>query len=257
MYDHLTLAPKKTMTAIASDTANRPGGVPTQTTIAIERLRADIVSGRLRPNEKLRVQALAEHYGFAASALREALSRLVTDALVVVEDQRGFRVSPVSRESLIELTDARVGIECLAIRRAIQFGDVAWESSVIGAYHRLSRCSEIPDPNSQDMLQWSRCHQDFHQALIAACRSKWLLYFTNLLYQQSERYRMLATLTKPKRKRNVPKEHEELMNAVVERDADRACTLIEAHFQETTRLLLEADDMRKPAALKAKRATRR
>jgi DNA-binding GntR family transcriptional regulator len=240
------------MTATASDPATRPGGIPTQTTIAIERLRADIVSGRLRPNEKLRVQALAEHYGFAASALREALSRLVTDALVVAEDQRGFRVSPVSRDSLIELTEARVGIECLALRRAIEFGDVAWESTVIGAYHRLSRCTEIPDPGSGDMLQWSACHQDFHQALIAACRSKWLLYFSNLLYQQSERYRMLATLTRPKRKRNVPKEHEGLMNAVIERDAERACTLIAAHFHETTRLLLEADDLEKAHAPKPK-----
>ncbi len=241
-----------TMTATASDPGTRPGGIPTQTTIAIERLRADIVSGRLRPNEKLRVQALAEHYGFAASALREALSRLVTDALVVAEDQRGFRVSPVSRDSLIELTEARVGIECLALRRAIEFGDVAWESTVIGAYHRLSRCTEMPDPSSGDMLQWSICHQDFHHALIAACRSKWLLYFSNLLYQQSERYRMLATLTRPKRKRNVPKEHEGLMNAVIERDAERACTLIAAHFHETTRLLLEADDLQNAAASKPK-----
>ena len=243
------------MTAIASQPGNRPGGVPTQTTIAIERLRADIVSGRLRPNEKLRVQALAEHYGFAASALREALSRLVTDALVVAEDQRGFRVSPVSRESLIELTEARVGIECLALRRAIEFGDVAWESAVIGAFHRLSRCSEMPDTNSGDMLQWSVCHQDFHHVLIAACRSKWLIYFSNLMYQQSERYRMLATLTRPKRKRNVPEEHEGLMSAVVERDADRACTLIAAHFHETTRLLLEADDLEKgpPSGNKARR----
>jgi DNA-binding GntR family transcriptional regulator len=245
------------MTAIASEPNSRPGGVPTQTTIAIERLRADIVSGRLRPNEKLRVQALAEHYGFAASALREALSRLVTDALVVAEDQRGFRVSPVSRESLIELTEARVGIECLALRRAIEFGDVAWESTVVGAFHRLSRCSEIPDPNSDGMLQWSVCHQDFHHALIAACRSKWLIYFSNLMYQQSERYRMLATLARPKRRRNVPKEHEGLMSAVVERDADRACALIAAHFQETTRLLLEADDLDKvpKAATRARRTS--
>jgi len=251
------------MTAIASEPGTRPGGVPTQTTIAIERLRADIVSGRLRPNEKLRVQALAEHYGFAASALREALSRLVTDALVVAEDQRGFRVSPVSRESLIELTEARVGVECLALRRAIEFGDLTWESTVVGAFHRLSRCSEMPDPNSGDMLQWSVCHQEFHHALIAACRSKWLVYFSNLMYQQSERYRMLATLTRPKRKRNVPKEHEGLMSAVVERDADRACNLITAHFHETTRLLLEADDLEKagspkprPPRVSASRANR-
>jgi len=79
---------KKTMTAIASDTANRPGGVPTQTTIAIERLRADIVSGRLRSNEKLRVQALAEHYGFAAGALREAHFQETTRLLLEADDMR-------------------------------------------------------------------------------------------------------------------------------------------------------------------------
>jgi DNA-binding GntR family transcriptional regulator len=68
---------------------------------------------------------------------------------------------------------------------------------------------------------------------------------------------MLSTMTRPKRKRNVPEEHEELMNAVIERDVDRACALIEAHLQETARLLLEADDLGKLAAPKAKQVARR
>jgi DNA-binding GntR family transcriptional regulator len=219
----------------------RTSGARTQTTIAIERLRTDIVTGKLRPNEKLRVQALAERYGIAASSLREALSRLVTDALVVAEDQRGFRVSPVSRADLVDLTETRVGIECLALSRAIELGDVGWESEIIGAFHRLSRCQEGGDPASLEATHWSACHADFHRALIAGCRSEWLLYFSRLMYEKSDRYRMLATFSRPPGARNPLGEHEALMNAVIKRDKDQACRLLAAHFRETTRLLLEAD----------------
>jgi DNA-binding GntR family transcriptional regulator len=227
------------MTVTASDPV-RASGAPTQTTIAIERLRTDIVTGKLRPNEKLRVQALAERYGIAASSLREALSRLVTDALVVAEDQRGFRVSPVSRADLLDLTEARVGIECLALARAIELGDVGWESEIIGAFHRLSRCREGGDPASAETRHWGACHAEFHQALIAGCRSEWLLYFCRLMYEKSERYRMLATFARPPG-RNALGEHEALMAAAVKRDREDACRLLGTHYRETTRLLLEAD----------------
>lgn len=219
----------------------RTSGARTQTTIAIERLRTDIVTGKLRPNEKLRVQALAERYGIAASSLREALSRLVTDALVVAEDQRGFRVSPVSRADLLDLTEARVGIECLALTRAIERGDVGWESEIIGAFHRLSRCKEGGDPASPEAQHWGACHTDFHRALIAGCGSEWLMYFSRLMYEKSDRYRMLVTFSRPPGSRNPLAEHEALMNAAIKRDKDEACRLMALHFRETTRLLLEAD----------------
>jgi len=218
----------------------RTGGARTQTSIAIERLREEIITGKLPPNEKLRVQALAARYGLATSSLREALSRLVTDALVVAEDQRGFRVSPVSRSGLIDLTEARVGIECLALTRSIEYGDVAWESEVIGAFHRLSRCSETTQPNSAEAAVWSSAHAEFHSALIAACRSEWLLYFSSLMYQQSDRYRLLNAFSRPPGTRNALHEHEALMNATVKRESARACELLAAHYRETTRQLLEA-----------------
>jgi DNA-binding GntR family transcriptional regulator len=223
------------------DTARRSNAARTQTSIAIDKLRTDIVTGKLRPNEKLRVQALAQHYGLAASSLREALSRLVTDALVVAEDQRGFRVSPVSRGRLLDLTEARVGIECVALKRSIEYGDVAWEADLLGAYHRLSRYPETTRPDSPEAQVWSTAHAEFHRALIAACRSEWLMYFSALMYQQSDRYRLLATFSRPAGNRNPLAEHEAMMKAAIGRDATRACELLSEHFRETTRRLLETD----------------
>jgi DNA-binding GntR family transcriptional regulator len=223
-----------------ADTARRGSAARTQTSIAIDKLRTDIITGKLRPNEKLRVQALAQRYGLAASALREALSRLVTDALVMAEDQRGFRVSPVSRGGLLDLTEARVGIECLALTRSIEYGDVAWESDVVGAYHRLSRCTETTRPDSPEAALWGTAHAEFHRTLIAACRSEWLMYFCALMYQQSDRYRLLATFSRAAGNRNPLAEHEAMMKAAIGRDAPRARELLSEHFRATTRRLLEA-----------------
>ena len=209
--------------------------------MAVDRLRADIVAGRLRPQEKLRVQLLATRYGLAASALREALSRLVTDGLVNVEDQRGFRVAKVSRDGLLDLTDTRVEIECLALRRAIKNGDVVWESGIVAAFHRLSRAPEQEaraHPDDQTLVDgMSDLHREFHYSLIVACRSEWLLYFSGLLYELSERYRRLALYVTPDA-RNSLQEHEQLMETVIRRDASKACSLLDEHLRETTRIIL-------------------
>ena len=91
-----------------------------------ERLRADILSTRLLPGQKLHIAGLAKQFSVSLAAVREALSRLVADGLVQASDQRGFRVSPVSPADLRDVTQTRVDIEGLALRRSIERGDAAW-----------------------------------------------------------------------------------------------------------------------------------
>jgi len=220
----------------------RTGTFTTQTSMAIERLRAEIISGRLKPNEKLRVKPLMQRYGFSSSAMREALSRLVTDGLVEAVDQRGFRTTPVTREQLLDITDTRVTVESEALRRSMEYGDLAWESRIVAAFHRLAGSPRYPSdvPVSARGALWV-AHDDFHGALISACKSEWLLYFCKLMYQHAERYRFLwqTAAVEQNQQRNVLQEHEELMKATIERDAVKACSLLGAHFWRTTNLILE------------------
>ncbi len=222
--------------------AARTGASTTQTSMAIERLRAEIISGRLKPNEKLRVKPLMQRYGFSSSALREALSRLVTDGLVEAVDQRGFRTTRASREQLLDITETRVTVESVALQRSIEHGDLAWESRIVAACHRLARSpSRLADiPLSERGVLWI-AHDDFHAALISACKSEWLLYFCKLMYQHAERYRFLwqNAVSEQNHQRDVLQEHEELMKATLERDAVKACSLLREHFWRTTNLILE------------------
>lgn len=211
------------------------------TSQAFETLRADIIACRLAPKEKLRIQALSERYGIGITAIREALSRLVADGLVEATDQKGFRVSPVSRVELLDLTNTRIDIESLALTKSIANGDVEWEAAVLSACHQLSRHrGPGPGATEEDQATWARLHQQFHFSLIAKCGSPWLLNICNLLHEQSERYRHLADFATTPAMRDTVGEHDALMQAALDRDAPRACKLLGKHFLTTTDILLRA-----------------
>ena len=84
---------------------------PTLTASALSRIRSDIIACRLMPDERLRFEALRERYGMGVSPLREALMRLEAEGLVQLEQNKGFRVSEVSRENLLDLMQTRIEIE--------------------------------------------------------------------------------------------------------------------------------------------------
>ena len=93
-------------------------------------LREDIIEGRLAPGSKLRIEHLRTQYGIGAGTLREALTRLVSDALVSTEGQRGFSVTPIAMSDLEDITRLRVHIETDALRQSIRYGGAAWRSQL-------------------------------------------------------------------------------------------------------------------------------
>jgi DNA-binding GntR family transcriptional regulator len=207
---------------------------------AYERVRADLLACRLKPGERLRINDLCKRLSVSLGAVREALSRLTSEGLVSAEPQLGFRVAPISVSDLQDLSMVRIEIEGLCLRQAISEGDIAWESRIVAAYHRLSRTPHnAPDDPRRLNDDFAAAHAEFHQALVSACSSPWLHRIRHILFAQSARYVALSVpLARRDRDRNL--EHRELMDAVIGRDADRAAELMTAHLNLTTRILLEA-----------------
>lgn len=207
---------------------------------AYERLRADLLACRLKPGERLRINDLCKHLSVSLGAVREALSRLTSEGLVSAEPQRGFRAAPISATELKDLTMVRTEIDGLCLRRAIAAGDVAWEGRIVASYHQLSRTPyHAPDDPQRLSDEFSRVHANFHEELVSACDSRWLRRLRGMLFAQSERYRGLSVpLARFDRDRN--REHRELMEAVLARDADTAVASMKAHVETTLRILLDA-----------------
>lgn len=217
------------------------GKTENRTVSVYKQIKSNILVGKLVPGERVLISKVCDELGVSLGAVREALSRLVSDGLVVSIPQKGFQVAPLSRQDLEDITIVRIDVECLCLERALEHGNLKWESGILSAEHELSRYA-IEDSESFGRInpQWAEAHERFHFSLVSQCGSPWLLNLRANLYAQSERYRLLSVPLEHKR-RAVVKEHRDLAAAAINRDQSRVKTLISEHFQRTTQLLLDAD----------------
>lgn len=225
------------------------------TSAVYESLKEEIMSGACVPGSKLLLVPLAERYQVGNAAVREALSRLAADRLVEMEDQRGFRVAPVSASDLLDITRVRTQIETEALRSSIAHGDAEWETQVVAALHRLNATHAL-DRNRDAAASARRgeLHRLFHLSLLAACDSAWLLRLQHLLYQQTERYRRLsiryAEQSHKEFAKPINQQHETLVQLVLARDADAATKLLADHIAATADRILQAEAQQERSLLR-------
>ena len=201
-------------------------------------IRASIMKGETAPGERLHLSELKSRFGTSFSPIREALTRLAVEGLVVAEGQRGFHVAPVSASNLNELVRLRCINEVEALRESIRHGDMQWESELVAAHHRLSRLN-LDRQKKEAEQAWEAAHRAYHFALMAACQMPLLLKFCNTLHDLSDRYRRLFLQQSPHDGR-VPSEHKQLLEAALARDADRACASLESHIRRAGQNVLKA-----------------
>jgi DNA-binding GntR family transcriptional regulator len=227
-------------------TAASATGAATLATNLYDRMRADLLAGKLVPGRKLRIEFLCDHYGMGQTPVREALNRLTSDGLVERREQRGFAVANISADDLREITKTRCWLEEVALREAFASASTAWEEQLVLAYHRLSRVPRsLSATEFQGNPEWERVHREFHRTLIGGCGSSWLVAFCEQLADQSYRYRQLS-VRRIYPKRHEGKEHQALLQAVIERDVVTAIELLKAHYQITADIILADADLFPP-----------
>jgi len=214
-----------------SSNINKKNGIepgPQSTTQrAYMALRDAIITGEIAPGEKLKVENLKSSLNTGASPVREALSLLTSNQLVERRDQRGFRVALVSKEQFEEILSLRCQLEDLALRASIESGDQNWEEQLVLSHHHMVKSYSGP----QDLLE--EHHKAFHMSLLAACGSPILIRFCEQLYDLNIRYRYLAVKSQNYSKRNLAGEHQAILDATINRDAELACTELVSHYRNT------------------------
>ena len=194
---------------------------------AYQRIRSDIIFGRLSPGKKLKLERLKADYGVSVSTLREILNRLHSERLVGAEGQNGFEVAPVSILNLREIASLRQLLECRALEQSFRVGDMDWEGRVVAAHHRLARMEErMADGDRSHTEEWKRYDWQFHRALISACGSKMLIDNHAAVFDKYLRYQMIALSY---RGEIAAQEHALLLECALARDAGRACQVLTRH----------------------------
>lgn len=218
-----------------------------QSETAYVTLRRRILLGQLPPGERLKIEVLQKDLALSSTPLREALTRLTAEGLVVSVENRGFRTAPLSVADLRDLTHLRVVLEADALTDSIARGDAVWESSIVAAHHRLEqheqRVAEGEGGRDED---WTALHKAFHMALLSACSYPRVIVMCENLFDQSERYRRFAVRVETGA-RDVPGEHAAMMEAALARDVGRARHMLTGHLMRTGDGVARNLDARNPA----------
>ncbi|MBT3788595.1 MAG: FCD domain-containing protein [Alphaproteobacteria bacterium] len=216
----------------SSNGTETTGNEITLTHIAYDRLRQDILSGILQPGHKLRIEALKLRYDIGPSPLREALSRLTADGLVVNLLRRGFWIPEVTLEDFCDITRTRQILECAALGSAIEQNDTAWKNHLNKAYDNLNQVEATIAPDDIEAISaWEMLHRNFHMALTGGLESKWLGNVQQRLIDQSDRYRRLF-LPRTAISLEVDHSHSQIMEFVNKRDVAKARATLTAHLDD-------------------------
>jgi DNA-binding GntR family transcriptional regulator len=218
-------------------------GSGTAIEVIYRELRHRIISGAYLPEQRLKIEHLRAGFKVSGSTVREALTRLTSDRLVVAEEQKGFRVSPMSLADLDDLTQARILLECAALRDSIRNANQEWELNLVRAYRRLTRAETRLLHDTISFDAWEESNRGFHEAITANSRSTWLKRLRQMLFQQSERYRRLAS-TDARSRAEVHAEHAAIFEAALAHDAERAAGMLQDHVWRAANVIRENATLR-------------
>ena len=201
-------------------------------------LHREMLNGHLVPGQRLKVSELAGRFGVSLSVVREALTRLAEQGLVVASPLRGFAVAALSADDLRDLTRARVLVEALVLRESIANGNLAWEAAIVASLHTLERTPFLDD-QGEVSDDWTAAHRAFHRALLAGSGSRRLESVATSLRDCAELYRQWSRSLAHDKDRDIAAEHRHIIEATLASNADSATGALTAHIERTTSALLK------------------
>ena len=191
------------------------------------RLREDILSGKYAVNEELKEIAIGEELGVSRTPVREALRQLELEGLVRIIPNKGAYVAGISNKDIHDIYMIRSYLEGLCARWACenitedQLDEIE-EIIYLSDFHvKKNHYDQIVELDSK-----------FHELLYESCGSKILGHLLRDYHQYVHSLRKI-TLAEPDRAEHSNAEHAAILEAIRERDADRAESLAHEHITQT------------------------
>jgi DNA-binding GntR family transcriptional regulator len=189
-----------------------------------DELREQIISGVMKPGEKLAVNELALNIGVSATPLREAIKLLAAENLIEIEPHRGASVALITIEQTRHLFEVISGIESLAAELATTRMTESERDQLLALHEKMRSHFKDESP-----AKYFDCNRQIHDAIVAYARNPILSEHRDKLAQQAARVRFFA-LKDSRRREEGMQEHEDLMRAFEKRDSDAARSIWRKHL---------------------------
>lgn len=201
--------------------------------VVFNTLRGAILRGDLKPGQRLMEIQLANQLGVSRTPVREAIRKLELEGLVKMVPRKGAEVAQISEKHLRDVLEVRSALEELA-------GELACERMTDGELAELKRVNgqfmQVID--SDDITEIANADEAFHMVIYLATGNERLSQLVNSLREQMYRYRLEHIKDKSKHP-DLVREHEEIIQALENRDPQQSRLAIRRHIQEQVESVLE------------------
>lgn len=200
--------------------------------VVFKALREAIITGELKPGERLMEIKLAKELGVSRTPVREAIRKLELEGLVIMTARKGAEVAPINEKDLMEVLEIRKNLEGLACELA---ADNATRAN-IKQFKELNALIEEA-VNKEDIEEITKRDVDFHEAIYAITNNRRLIQMLHQLKEHIFRYR-LEYIKDMKNKGAIVEEHNRIITAIEKNDTKNAKKEIEKHIETQERYIL-------------------
>lgn len=207
---------------------------PTAQEAVLKELRELLLSGELAPGQQIVQEALADELGVSRVPIREALRVLEAEGQVVYEPHRGYFVTSLSLDELLEIYRIRSVLEAEAARAAVRRltdADVARMADALEAVEQAS--------TAENLTEMASANRIFHFTLLDAAGLPRLVRIVRQLWDATDAYRS-RYYSAPEHREAVRAEHRAILAAVQARDADALVSLLDQHRDHAVAALRQA-----------------
>jgi len=199
-------------------------------------LRQAIITGDLKPGERLREISLAEKMGASRTPIREAIRRLEMEGLVVMVPRHGATVAGITRTQLMNVLEIRRALEELAI-------ELACSRMTVAQLNELKELEKVlkEQKDSTDSLALSDIDEKFHEKIYQATNNPRLIQMLAELREQMYRYRLEYMKAMDKRNKLVT-EHNRILKAIETGDVEMGKNAIRVHINSQEEEILAKID---------------
>ena len=198
--------------------------------VVFNTLRQAILTGELKPGERLMEIHLADRLGVSRTPIREAIRNLELEGLVVMIPRKGAQVARITEKNLKDVLEVRRALDMLAVRLACSRMDDEYKKQLREACDEFARV--VKNNNTKDITE---ADVRFHDIINKATGNDRLIQLVNNLAEQMYRYRLEYIKDAAYHNRLVA-EHEEIYSAIMDGDEERAAKAVVLHIdnQEAT-----------------------
>ncbi len=208
---------------------------PTAQQAALKEIRRWILSGRLKPGDQVLQDVVASELRVSVVPVREALKTLESEGLLVHSPHRGFFVTQLSRDELLELCDVRSTLETMAVQRSVP----KLSDDDIASMRGLVTAMEQADQD-HDVVRMINLDRAFHFTVFDAAGMDQLKRIIAIAWDQSDPYRAVF-FADPANRLNDHKDHRKILAALRKRDTALVVKLLDEHRLRPLRQLSTLD----------------